>query len=176
MLSFDKNGLVNVGDKKRVSKDQFEKFFVENNVGKEKRHRLLESFCSLWNGELLLHLKTYVSKIWIDGSFTKKFSKPADIDAVLLVTPTNKRNEVILRKQISALTDLRDDILKTTNVHLMCIYDYPNINIKKLSCDFYKARNTANENYCYYSELFSYDRKGNHKTLIEMSVKGGVIL
>ncbi|MFT8426030.1 MAG: hypothetical protein ABF630_11315 [Liquorilactobacillus sp.] len=176
MLSFDKKGLVNIGNKKVVSKNQFENFFVKNNVGQEKRQHLLRNFYSLWGNDLLLPLKTYVSKIWMDGSFTKKFSKPEDIDVVLLVTPTNKRNEVNLRKQISKLTDLRDGILATTNVHLICIYDYPNIDIKSLSSDFYNSRNATNELYCYYERFFSYDRDGNRKTLIEMSVKGGVIL
>ncbi|QPB56686.1 DUF6932 family protein [Lacticaseibacillus paracasei] len=175
MLNYNSFGIVDNKTSETMTKQEFCHFFIQGNLNVNLRKQLFLQLNSLFE-TYLLPLIHDIHRIWIDGSFVSKKPFPSDIDVLVLVTPTAD-SEPQDTQIISTILDERDEIKCQTNVHLFVIFDYPNIDFSNQGYreKFSLSKNSHNELYQYYKQLFSHTRADKPKTIIELRVKDGEI-
>lgn len=167
-----------------IDVNDFQLKFIDNFPDSISRSRIFSDFHMFLNNEKMSEFSTYISKIWLDGSFVTSKENPNDIDGVIVLFPTIENSKELS----SVIEDLTDYINHCKNYLGLKIDFYVTIDPKPIDDnypDFISSlgaeyagqlRYNAEMMYNYWKGKFTFDRNEHPKGIFEVvssAINGG---
>ncbi|WP_314067434.1 DUF6932 family protein [uncultured Vagococcus sp.] len=87
-----------------INPDQFEQLFVTDFTNSSTRQQIHTDLNTFLGNTKMAELLTFVSKIWLDGSFVTNKNNPNDIDGVIIINVTSD-NASIINEKVSEISE-----------------------------------------------------------------------
>lgn len=161
-MKFNTYGNLDGGIVSVQSIKEIETFFVQGFPNSKTRQRNFDGFLNLLNEFKNNNMEQYISKYWIDGSFTTQKTDPNDID--LIVFLNGNSNNITVINQI--MSPNFQQYLRIIGLQFNCD-SYYILDVETLPKEEVDTIQSLNYQTTYWMGQFGFDRNKNPKGIIE---------
>lgn len=160
MFEFNDDGNLNGGIIKGVSLDKLREVFVNEFPDSKTRKRNFEGLIEYIDFFEAIGIYSYISKVWLDGSFLTNKLNPNDIDLVVLFNPING-------SKVNHFFDHIANSARTMGLSLYCD-PYFSIDHELIPPNHEQTKRQLEYQNTYWLGMFGFDRNGKNKGIIEI--------
>lgn len=162
-MNFNTFGNLDGGIVPVQSINDIENFFVNAFPNSKTRKRNFDGFLNLLNMFKKNNLDQYISKYWIDGSFTSQKLDPNDIDLIVFLNGEKESIEIVNK----IMSGEFQQQLRELGLEFYCD-SYYILDIDTIPEEEEEVRNAIDYQTSYWMGKFGFDRNKNPKGIIEL--------